>query len=129
MYSPRDQVLKEYEKTISELIADKERDKKALEAEVGQCPGTHTYLCVIFEESVKPLSGGKNAAGEGSGSGRPSGEDFHIQKAVKRKSKYDDHLLFYYVQNVEAAFADVHRKYERTKQVFLDITFKLPMNL
>ena len=30
------QVLKEYEKTISELIADKERDKKALEAEVGQ---------------------------------------------------------------------------------------------
>ena len=28
------QVLKEYEKTISELIADKERDKKALEAEV-----------------------------------------------------------------------------------------------
>ena len=30
------QVLKEYEKTISELIADKERDKKALETEVGQ---------------------------------------------------------------------------------------------
>ena len=27
-------MLKEYEKTISELIADKERDKKALEAEV-----------------------------------------------------------------------------------------------
>jgi len=30
------QVLKEYEKTISELIADKERDKKALEAEVAK---------------------------------------------------------------------------------------------
>merc|ERR1719350_1873995 len=30
------QVLKEYEKTISELIADKERDKKALEAEVSK---------------------------------------------------------------------------------------------
>ena len=34
-YSPT-QVLKEYEKTISELIADKERDKKALEAEVAK---------------------------------------------------------------------------------------------
>ena len=33
--SPK-QVLKEYEKTISELIADKERDKKALEAEVSK---------------------------------------------------------------------------------------------
>ena len=33
LYLPN-QVLKEYEKTISELIADKERDKKALEAEV-----------------------------------------------------------------------------------------------
>ena len=30
------QVLKEYEKTISELIADKERDKKSLEAEVSK---------------------------------------------------------------------------------------------
>merc|ERR1712130_91675 len=62
------QVLKEYEKTISELIADKERDKKALEAEVA--------------------------------------------KMQQEKDQAVEDL-----QNVEAAFADVHRKYERTKQV------------
>jgi len=62
------QVLKEYEKTISELIADKERDKKSLEAEVA--------------------------------------------KMQQEKDQAVEDL-----QNVEAAFADVHRKYERTKQV------------
>ena len=67
------QVLKEYEKTISELIADKERDKKALEAEVGQA----TLIMINHFKMGGNLhiffSGGKNAAGEGSGSGGPSG--------------------------------------------------------
>jgi transforming acidic coiled-coil-containing protein 2 len=60
--------LKEYEKTISELIADKERDKTKLEGDV-------TKIIAEKEQAVEDL------------------------------------------QNVEAAFADVHRKYERTKQV------------
>jgi len=62
------QVLKEYEKTISELIADKERDKTRLEGD--------------------------------------------MSKIVSEKEQAVDDL-----QNVEAAFADVHKKYERTKQV------------
>lgn len=62
------QVLKEYEKTISELIADKERDKNKLE------------------------------------------EDIARMQAEKDQATED-------LQNVESAFADVHRKYERTKQV------------
>lgn len=62
------QVLKEYEKTISELIADKEKEKSKLEADV--------------------------------------------QRMVAEKEQAVEDL-----QNVEAAFADVHRKYERTKQV------------
>merc|ERR1719431_2550766 len=62
------QVLKEYEKTISELIADKETEKSKLEADVAR-------MVAEKEQAVEDL------------------------------------------QNVEAAFADVHRKYERTKQV------------
>lgn len=62
------QVLKEYEKTISELISDKERDKSSLEADMAR------------------------------------------MQAEKEQATDD-------LQNVEAAFADVHRKYERTKQV------------
>ena len=62
------QVLKEYEKTISELIAEKEKEK-----------GRH-------EEERELLR-------------------------RERDQAADD------LRNVEAAFADVHRKYERTKQV------------
>jgi len=62
------QVLKEYEKTISDLIAEKEGDKDKMEADVAS--------------------------------------------AVSEKAQAVDDL-----HNVEAAFADVHRKYERTKQV------------
>merc|ERR1711915_976241 len=62
------QVLKEYEKTISDLIAEKEGDKDRMEAEVANA----------ISEKAQAV------------------EDLH---------------------NVEAAFADVHRKYERTKQV------------
>lgn len=62
------QVLKEYEKTISDLIMEKENDKEKLEAEV-------TAAAAEKQQAVEDL------------------------------------------QNVETAFADVHRKYERTKQV------------
>lgn len=62
------EVLKEYEKTISELIAEKEREKER------------------FSEERRILESERNQAVED-------------------------------LQNVEAAFADVHRKYERTKQV------------
>jgi len=62
------QVLREYERTISELIADKEKEKSKLEADVAR-------MVAEKEQAVEDL------------------------------------------QNVEAAFADVHRKYERTKQV------------
>merc|ERR1719184_430341 len=62
------QVLKEYEKTISDLIAEKEGDKDRMEADVAN--------------------------------------------AISEKAQAVDDL-----HNVEAAFADVHRKYERTKQV------------
>jgi len=62
------QVLKEYEKTISDLIAEKEGDKTSMETEVA----------TAITEKTQAM------------------EDLH---------------------NVESAFADVHRKYERTKQV------------
>jgi chromosome segregation ATPase len=62
------QVPKEYEKTISELIAEKEREK------------------VTFEED-------------------------RLRLMAERDQSTDD------LKNVEAAFADVHRKYERTKSV------------
>jgi hypothetical protein len=62
------QVLKEYEKTISELIAEKEREKAAYDEE-------RTRLMTELDQALADL------------------------------------------QNVEAAFADVHRKYERTKSV------------
>jgi len=62
------QVLKEYEKTISELIAEKEREK------------------VTYEED-------------------------RLRLMAERDQATDD------LKNVEAAFADVHRKYERTKSV------------
>ena len=62
------QVLKEYEKTISELIAEKEKEKHRFEVE-------REALSSERDQSVTDL------------------------------------------QNVEAAFADVHRKYERAKTV------------
>lgn len=62
------QVLREYEKTISDLIAEKEGDKDKMEGDV--------------------------------------------TTAISEKAQAIDDL-----HNVEAAFADVHRKYERTKQV------------
>lgn len=62
------QVLKEYEKTISELIAEKEKEKQRFEVE-------RDTLMSERDQSVLDL------------------------------------------QNVEAAFADVHRKYERAKTV------------
>merc|ERR1712226_709408 len=62
------QVLKEYEKTISELISDKEKSKSRFEAEREALHGER-------DQSVTDL------------------------------------------RNVEAAFADVHRKYERAKTV------------
>ena len=71
-------MLKEYEKTISELIADKERDKKALEAEVQLFSlmidfclhGNLAFIGFFF-------TGVEDAAGEGAGSGRSSGEQRH----------------------------------------------------
>jgi len=62
------QVLKEYEKTISDLISEKENEKKRM--------------------------------------------DLDIQGAISEKNQAIEDL-----HNVEAAFSDVHRKYERTKQV------------
>ena len=62
------QVLKEYEKTISDLIMEKENEKKRMELD--------------------------------------------IESAVAEKNQAIEDL-----HNVEAAFSDVHRKYERTKQV------------
>lgn len=62
------EVVAEYERTISELISDKEKEKSEKQGDIGM---------MIAE---------KNQAVED-------------------------------LQNVEAAFADVHRKYERTKQV------------
>ena len=62
------QVLKEYEKTISDLIAEKENEKKRMELD--------------------------------------------IESAINEKNQAIEDL-----HNVEAAFSDVHRKYERTKQV------------
>ena len=62
------QVLKEYEKTISDLISEKENEKKRMELD--------------------------------------------IQGAISEKNQAIEDL-----HNVEAAFSDVHRKYERTKQV------------
>merc|ERR1719273_2731033 len=62
------QVLKEYEKTISELIAEKEREKASYEEE-------------------------------------------RLRLSAERDQSVED------LKNVEAAFADVHRKYERTKAV------------
>ncbi len=62
------QVLKEYEKTISELISEKEKEKTR------------------FEEERAALLGERDQAAED-------------------------------LKNVETAFADVHRKYERTKTV------------
>ena len=62
------QVLTEYEKTISELIAEKEKEKDR------------------FEEERQMLQ-------------------------IERDQAVED------LRNVESAFADVHRKYERTKQV------------
>merc|ERR1719516_452184 len=62
------QVLKEYEKTISDLIMEKENEKEQLQVDV--------------------------------------------ERMISEKNQAVEDL-----QNVEAAFADVHRKYERTKQV------------
>ncbi len=62
------QVLQEYEKTISELIAEKEKEKRRFEED-------RSSLVAERDQAVVDL------------------------------------------QNVESAFADVHRKYERTKQV------------
>jgi len=62
------EVVAEYEKTISELISDKEREKAQLENDV-------TRMISEKNQAIEDL------------------------------------------RNVEAAFADVHRKYERTKQV------------
>ena len=72
-------MLKEYEKTISELIADKERDKKALEAEV-QLFSFHSRWIFAFMETSPSFgffTGVEDAAGEGAGSGRSSGEQRH----------------------------------------------------
>merc|ERR1719516_967243 len=62
------QVLKEYEKTISDLIMEKEKEKEQLQVDV--------------------------------------------ERMISEKNQAVEDL-----QNVESAFADVHRKYERTKQV------------
>merc|ERR1719348_1957368 len=62
------EVVAEYEKTISELISDKEKEKEQLQVDV--------------------------------------------ERMISEKNQAVEDL-----QNVEAAFADVHRKYERTKQV------------
>lgn len=66
------QVLKEYEKTISELVADKEREKLSYDEE-------RLRLTAERDQAVEDLRG------------------------------------------VEAAFADVHRKYERTKSMVEEI--------
>ena len=68
------QVLKEYEKTISELISDKEKSKSRFEAE-------REALLSERDQSVTDL------------------------------------------RNVEDAFADVHRKYERAKTVVEGTSF------
>ena len=70
------EVVAEYEKTISELISDKEKEKGQLENDVAR---------MISE---------KNQAVED-------------------------------LRNVEAAFADVHRKYERTKQVRVSLRLNI----
>ena len=69
------------------------------------------------------LTGVEDAAGEGAGSGRSSGEQKHLPLWEKNIGAAG-HLCPFplitvdsFLQNVEAAFADVHRKYERTKQV------------
>merc|ERR1712098_65006 len=62
------EVVAEYEKTISELISDKEKEKEQLQVDV--------------------------------------------ERMISEKNQAVEDL-----QNVESAFADVHRKYERTKQV------------
>lgn len=62
------EVVAEYERTISELISDKEKEKSGMENDVA--------------------------------------------KMISEKNQAVEDL-----RNVEAAFADVHRKYERTKQV------------
>eukprot|EP00095_Tigriopus_kingsejongensis_P008046 snap_masked-scaffold201_size263271-processed-gene-1.11 protein:Tk08046 transcript:snap_masked-scaffold201_size263271-processed-gene-1.11-mRNA-1 annotation:"transforming acidic coiled-coil-containing protein 3-like" len=62
------QVLKEYEKTISELIAQKEKEREHFEEE-------RQHMMAERDQAIVDL------------------------------------------QNVESAFSDVHRKYERTKQV------------
>ena len=88
------QVLKEYEKTISELIADKERDKKALEAEVqlfsltmDSCfHGNLAFTCF--------LTGVEDAAGEGAGSGRSSGEQRHWPLLGKKSEQLDTFVFF-----------------------------------
>ena len=64
--------------------------------------------------------GVEDAAGEGAGSGRSSGEQRHRPLKEKNWSSWTPFSLItvdFFLQNVEAAFADVHRKYERTKQV------------
>merc|ERR1719391_1629497 len=61
-------IVAEYEKTISELISDKEKEKEQLQVDV--------------------------------------------ERMISEKNQAVEDL-----QNVESAFADVHRKYERTKQV------------
>ena len=66
------QVLREYEKTISDLIIEKENEKKKM--------------------------------------------DLDIESALAEKNQAIEDL-----HNVEAAFSDVHRKYERTKQVVVEV--------
>jgi len=66
------QVLREYEKTISDLIMEKENEKKKMEMD--------------------------------------------IESALAEKNQAIEDL-----QNVETAFSDVHRKYERTKQVVVEV--------
>ena len=66
------QVLREYEKTISDLIMEKENEKKKMEMD--------------------------------------------IESALAEKNQAIEDL-----HNVESAFSDVHRKYERTKQVVVEV--------
>ena len=75
-----------------------------------------TSLPLVF------FTGVEDAAGEGAGSGRSSGEQRHRPLKEKNWSSWTPFRFFcnhsrFFWQNVEAAFADVHRKYERTKQV------------
>ena len=79
------QVLKEYEKTISDLIAEKEGDKDRMEVEE-------------VTNNKKIIKRIKFQA--------------EVANAISEKAQAVEDL-----HNVEAAFADVHRKYERTKQV------------